>query len=269
MRIDIISIFDEMFEGFLNNSIIKRAIDKGIVEIHLHDFRDYTLLKNNKVDDTTYGGGAGMLIGLQPIVDCIKSIDGNAIAHKILTNPSGKVYNQEKAQELSKLDHIIIVCGHYEGIDDRISNYIDEEISIGDYILTGGEIACLAIVDSVIRLLPTAIKKESYEDESFSNDLLEYPQFTKPYDYDGYKVPDVLTCGNHEEIRKYRLYEALKRTYERRSDLLEHHEFTKEEEFYLQCIKEGYNLEDSNIMVSKMLKEYKKQTRNKKGLEKK
>ena len=266
MRIDIITIFDEMFKGIIENSIIKRAIEKNLVEIHLHDFRSYTLDKHNRVDDTTYGGGAGMLISLQAITDCLKSIPGYNNAHKIITSPIGKVYNQEKAASLSKLDHIIILCGHYEGIDDRISNYIDEEISIGDYILTGGEIAGAAILDSIVRLIPDAIKEESYLDESFSNDLLEYPQFTKPPVYDGFAVPEVLINGNHEEIRKYRLYESIKRTYERRPDLLKKHKFELEEEYYLEAIKQGLSLDDANIYVSNKLKEYKKKQ---KRLEKK
>lgn len=266
MRIDIITIFDEMFKGIIENSIIKRAIEKNLVEIHLHDFRSYTIDKHNRVDDTTYGGGAGMLIGLQAITDCLKSIPNYNNAHKVLTSPIGKVYNQEKAKKLSKLDHIIILCGHYEGIDDRILNYVDEEISIGDYILTGGEIAALAIVDSIVRLIPDAIKEESYLDESFSNDLLEYPQFTKPPVYDNFSVPEVLINGNHEKIRKYRLYESIKRTYERRPDLLIKHEFSKEEEFYLEAIKEDLDLNEANIYVANKLKEYKKKQ---KRLEKK
>lgn len=258
MRIDIISLFNEMFEGFLNNSIIKRAIEKNIVEIHLHDFREYSQDKHKHVDDTTYGGGAGMLISLPAITDCIKDIDGYKDAFKIITSPIGKKYNQELAKKYSKLDHIIIVCGHYEGIDDRIINYVDEEISIGDYILTGGEIPALAIIDSIIRLLDGAIREESSEDESFTNDLLEYPQFTKPPVFEEYKVPDVLINGNHEEIRKYRLYESIKRTYERRPDLIEKHSFNKEEEYYLEAIKLNMNLEKANEYVSKKLKEYKK-----------
>ena len=258
MRIDIITIFDEMFKGILENSIIKRAIEKGLVEINLHDFRSYTNDKHNRVDDTTYGGGAGMLIGIQAITDCLKDIPGYKSAHKIITSPIGEVYNQEKASKISKKDHIIILCGHYEGIDDRIYNYVDEAISIGDYILTGGEIAAAAIVDSIVRLIPDAIKEESYLDESFSDGLLEYPQYTKPPIYEGYKVPEVLINGNHEEIRKFRLYESIKRTYERRPDLLEKRKFSKEEEYYLDAIKKGMSLEDANEYASKSLKEYKK-----------
>ena len=266
MRIDIISLFDEMFQGFFNNSIIKRAIEKNIVEIHLHDFRKYSKDKHKHVDDTTYGGGAGMLISLPALVDCIKDIEGHEKAHKIITSPCGKTYNQEKAKELSLLDHIIIVCGHYEGIDERILNYVDEEISIGDYILTGGEIPALVMIDSIIRLLKDAISDESIEDESFNNDLLEYPQYTKPPVYDSYAVPEVLINGNHEEIRKYRIYESLKKTYLNRPDLLEKHQFSKEEEFYLEAIQASLDLEDANKYVANSLKEYKKKQ---KRLEKK
>ncbi|MBO7078744.1 MAG: tRNA (guanosine(37)-N1)-methyltransferase TrmD [Bacilli bacterium] len=258
MKIDIITIFDEMFKGIIENSIIKRAIEKGIVEINLHDFRSYTLDKHNRVDDTTYGGGAGMLIGLQAITDCLKSIEGWQNAHKIITSPIGEVYNQKKASLLSKKDHIIVLCGHYEGIDDRIYNYVDEAISIGDYILTGGEIAAAAIVDSIVRLIPDAIKEESYLDESFSDGLLEYPQYTKPPVYEGYSVPEVLINGNHEEIRKFRLYESIKRTYERRPDLLKNRKFSKEEEYYLEAIKLNMDLENASDYVYKKLKEYKK-----------
>ncbi len=258
MRIDIISLFDEMYKGFLENSIIKRAIEKGIVDIHLHDFRTYSTDKHNHVDDTTYGGGAGMLIALPALVDCIKDIDGYDKAHKIITSPCGNTYNQEKAYELSKKDHIIIVCGHYEGIDERILNYVDEEISIGDYILTGGELPSLVILDSVVRLLKDAISDDSTVDESFNNDLLEYPQYTKPPIYDNLKVPEVLINGNHEEIRKYRIYESLKKTYLKRPDLLKKHNFSKEEEFYLEAIKLNMNLNDANEYVKLKLKEYKK-----------
>jgi tRNA (guanine37-N1)-methyltransferase len=245
MIIDVITIFPEMLEGFLNNSIIKRTIDKGLVEVRVHNFRDFSLDKHNKVDDTTYGGGAGMLIALDPIVKCLKNIDGYKEAHKIITNPIGEVYNQKKAYDLSKKEHLIIICGHYEGIDDRIENYIDEEISIGDYVLTGGEIASIAIIDSVIRLLPDSINSLSISDESFSDGLLEYPQFTKPSIYDGYEVPQVLLNGDHAKIEKYRLYESLKRTFLRRKDLLEKREFNDEERYMLDAIKKDLDFDSA------------------------
>lgn len=239
MIIDIITIFPEMFTGIINSSIIKRTIDKELLTINIHDFREYTLNKHKKVDDTIYGGGAGMLIQCQPVIDTLKSIDGYQSAYKIITSAQGNTFNQTKAKKLSELDHIIIICGHYEGIDNRVLNYVDEEISIGDFIMTGGEIPALTIIDSVIRLLPNAITDMSIEDESFENGLLEYPQYTKPYEYDGHKVPEVLMSGNHEEIRKYRLFESLKNTYLKRPELLKDYTFDKESLFYLDNIKKG------------------------------
>lgn len=239
MIIDIITIFPEMFEGIIKSSIIKRTIEKELITINVHDFRNYTTNKHKKVDDTIYGGGAGMLIQCQPIIDNLKSIEGYEKAHKIITSAQGNTFNQQKAKQLSKLNHIIIICGHYEGIDNRVLNYVDEEISIGDYILTGGEIPALAIIDSVIRLIPNAITDMSIEDESFEIGLLEYPQFTKPYEYDGYKVPDVLISGNHEEIRKYRKFESIKKTYLKRPDLLENSDLDKEGLLFLDNIKNG------------------------------
>lgn len=261
MIIDIITLFPEMFEGVLNNSIIRRAIEKDVVKVNVHNFRDFSQDKHNKVDDTTYGGGAGMLIALPALVDCLKSIDGYQDAHKIITNPIGKLYNQNKANELKEKKHIIIICGHYEGIDDRIENYIDEEISIGDYVLTGGEIACLAIIDSVIRLIPNAITKESIEGESFSDSLLEYPQYTKPVVYDGYKVPSVLVNGDHLKIEKFRLFESLKRTYLRRPDMLEKREFTQEELYMLEAIKQNLNFDECLEYIKEEKKKNKKQKR--------
>ena len=261
MKIDIVTIFPEMFEGILNNSIIKRAIEKGLASINVHDFRLYSKDKHQKVDDTTYGGGNGMLIACDPIVSCLKDIDGYKDALKLITAPTGNVLNEKKAYELSKLDHIIIVCGHYEGIDERINNYVDEEISIGDYVLTGGEIPALAIIDSVVRLIPGVITEGSLIDESFTNGLLEYPQFTKPAEYDGYKVPEVLTNGNHAEIRKYRLYESLRKTFEKRSDLLVNRELTDEEAFYLSYIKQGVSYEEFIKLGVKMPKKNKKHSK--------
>ena len=239
MRIDILTLFPEMFDGICNSSIIKRAIEKGIVSVNIIDYRTYSLDKHHKVDDTIYGGGAGMLISVEPVVRCLKDIDGYNDALKVITSPTGKTFNQEKAISLSKLDHLIIICGHYEGIDARINNYIDEEISVGDYVLTGGEIASMAIIDSVIRLLPGAITDESTVDESFNNGLLEYDQFTKPASFDGLDVPFVLTNGNHEEIRKWRKYNSLAKTYKNRPDLIDLEKLSKEEKAMLEDIKKG------------------------------
>lgn len=243
MIITILTLFPEEFEGIINSSIIKRAIQSGIVSINLINYREYSSKKNKRVDDYSYGGGAGMVIEVQPIVDALKSIEGYKHIHKIITSPVGTNYNQKKAIELSKLDNLIIVCGHYEGIDNRIMDYVDEAISIGDYILTGGEIAGMAIVDSIIRLLPEALGNvESAVDESFENNLLEYPQYTRPEVYDGKKVPEVLLSGNHENIRKWRRFMSLKTTYENRPELLEKACLTKEDLIFLDMIKKGKNL---------------------------
>lgn len=250
MIIDILTIFPEMFTGIINSSIIKRTIEKELLTINVIDFRDFTTNKHKKVDDTIYGGGAGMLIQCQPVIDALKSIENYKNAYKIITSAQGNTYNQEKAKKLSEEKHIIIICGHYEGIDNRVLNYIDEEISIGDFILTGGEIAALTIIDSVIRLIPDAITDLSIEDESFEIGLLEYPQYTKPYEYDGYKVPDELVSGNHEEIRKYRKFEAIKKTYFKRPDLLEIYNFDEEGIIYLNNIKEGI-LNYKDIIIPK------------------
>ena len=257
MIIDIITIFPEMFTGIINSSIIKRTIEKELITINIHDFREFTTNKHKKVDDTIYGGGAGMLIQCQPVIDTLKSINNYQEAYKIITSAQGTTFNQKKAQELSKLEHLIIICGHYEGIDNRVLTYVDEEVSIGDFILTGGEIAALTIIDSVIRLIPDAITDQSIEDESFEIGLLEYPQYTKPYEYDGYKVPDELVSGNHEEIRKYRKFESLKKTYFRRPDLLETYNFDEEAIIFLNNIKEGI-LEYKNIIIPKKKKRSKK-----------
>lgn len=243
MNITILTLFPEEFEGIINSSIIKRAIQNEIVSIKIIDYREYSNKKNKRVDDYSYGGGAGMIIEAQPIVDALKSISGYEQIHKIITSPVGTTYNQKKAIQLSKLDNLIIVCGHYEGIDHRIMDYVDEAISIGDYILTGGEIAAMAIVDSIIRLLPEALGNiESSVDESFENDLLEYPQYTRPEVYNGKKVPEVLLSGNHENIRKWRRFMSLKTTYEARPELLEKSTLTKEDLVFLEMIKEGKNL---------------------------
>jgi tRNA (guanine37-N1)-methyltransferase len=219
MRITILTLFPEMFNGILENSIIKRAIQKGIVCFNIRNIRDYTLDKNHRTDTPPIGGGAGLIMKCQPIVDAIND-NKNENSHIILTSARGATYNEEKAKKLAELEDLIIVCGHYEGVDERITSYIDEEISIGDYILTGGEIPAMIIADSVIRLLKGAINQESIIDESFEENLLEYSQFTEPYDFNGAKVPDILYCGNHEAINKYRLKKSLQITNKFRPDML-------------------------------------------------
>ncbi len=219
MKIDILTLFPKMFEGFLNESIIKRAIEKKRVEINIINFRDFSELNNSQVDDTPYGGGSGMVLMVEPLVRAIEHYKTKD-AKVILLSPEGKVYNQEKARTLKNEKHLILVCGHYEGFDERIHNFVDEEISIGDYILTGGEIPAMAVSDSIIRLLDGVIKEESYTEESFTNNLLDYPTYTKPREFRGLKVPEILLSGNHEEIKKWRKNEQLKKTQEKRKDLL-------------------------------------------------
>ena len=242
MRFDIITIFPEFIDSIKSHSIIKRAIEKNIIEINSIDFRDYALDKHKHVDDYAYGGGAGMLISVQPVHQAMQQVPNLDSAYKLITSPSGTTFNQKVAERLSKLDHIVIVCGHYEGIDSRINDYIDEEISLGDYILTGGELAALIVIDSVSRLIPGVITEDSIKDESFTTGLLEYPQYTRPYEYDGKKVPDVLVSGHHANIKKWQRFESLKKTYFNRPDLLENIELSKEDLKYLEMIKNGEEL---------------------------
>lgn len=218
MKIDVLTLFPNMYEGFLTESIIKKAIEKKKVNINIIDIRNYTTYKNNQVDDTSFGGGAGMILMCEPIYNALESIKTNE-SHIILLSPRGKVYNQNKANELKEKKHIIIICGHYEGFDERIYDFADEIISIGDYILTGGEIPSMAIVDSVVRLLPGVINKESLINESFNDNLLDYPVYTKPRNFKGKKVPEVLLSGNHKEIDEYRNKERIRITKKYRNDL--------------------------------------------------
>lgn len=220
MKIDILTLFPGMFDGFLKESIIGRAIKNNIVEINIYNFRDYSNDPHKKVDDYGYGGGAGMVLMPQPIYDCLMSIKDKD-SYVIMMTPQGHKYNQKKAYEFSKKKHIIILCGHYEGFDERIRNFCDEEVSIGDFILTGGEIASQVIVDSVVRLLDGVITNESLKDESFNNNLLDYPVYTKPVSFNGMKVPQILLSGNHELINKWRYDKSIERTRIRRQDLLE------------------------------------------------
>ena len=219
MKIDILTIFPDMFNGVFNESILKRAQDDGYVEINIHNFRDYTLDPHNKVDDTPYGGGNGMVLMCQPIFDAVKALKKNDTKVCLLT-PDGVVYNQKMAYEFTEFKHIILICGHYEGFDDRIRNIVDFEISIGDYVLTGGEYAAMVIADSIIRLLPGVISEGSHLNDSFNNNLLDYPTYTKPRVYEGYSVPEVLLSGDHKKINEYRMKESLNKTKQRRPDLL-------------------------------------------------
>lgn len=221
----------------MQESIMKRAIEKGVCSIEIIDMRSYSLDKHKHVDDTPCGGGAGMVLAVDVVHRAIKD-NCSKDSHIVLMTPQGRCYKQEVAFELSKKKELILICGHYEGFDERIRSYVDDEISIGDYVLTGGELPAMVISDSVIRLLDHAIKKESYEEDSFSMGLLEYPQYTRPIEYDGKVVPDILLSGNHKEIKRFRTKESLKKTYLRRPDLLENYSLNEEEKKILSEIME-------------------------------
>ncbi|MDD6772105.1 MAG: tRNA (guanosine(37)-N1)-methyltransferase TrmD [Inconstantimicrobium porci] len=229
MKIDILTLFPGMFDIF-NHSIIGRAKEKGILEITAINIRDYTLDKHKKVDDYPYGGGAGMVMAPQPIIDTITHVKKNNKGKVIFLGPRGKKFNHQCAKKLAKEQELIFICGHYEGIDERAYEYIDEEYSIGDFILTGGEMAAIPIIDSVCRLIPGVLNKnESFEEESFSNGLLEYPQYTRPPVYNDKAVPAILLSGNHEKIRLWRKKQSLMITKQKRPDLFEKYELTKED----------------------------------------
>lgn len=219
LKITILTLFPSYFDSFLQNSIVARAISKGVVTFEIVNIRDYTNdTKHHRVDDRPAGGGAGLIMRMQPLCDALNAVKTEG-SHSVLLSPLGTTYNQQKAQEFSRLSHLILVCGHYEGVDSRFNRKVDELVSIGDYITTGGEIGALAISDSVTRLLDGAIAEESTAEESFNIPLLEYPQYTLPYDYEGDRIPDILFSGNHEAIEKWRRREAIKITKERRPDL--------------------------------------------------
>ena len=220
MKIDILTLFPQMFDGFLNESIIARAIKDNLVTINVHNIRDYSKDPHKKVDDYGYGGGAGMVLMPEPIYDAVEDLKDDD-SYVILMTPQGVKYNQGEAKKLLDKKHLIIICGHYEGFDERIRCLADIEYSIGDFILTGGELASMVITDSVTRLIDGVINTESHENDSFENNLLDYPVYTHPYDFRGMKVPDVLLSGHHENINKWRSEKQLERTKERRPDLLE------------------------------------------------
>ena len=235
MKITVLTLFKEQFEGFLNTSIIKRIIEKGLVEIKLVDIRDYSIDKHRHVDDTPYGGGAGMLIRVDVLAEAIKQ--NKKDSYVLLTSPKALPFKQEDAIRLSKKDELMIVCGHYEGVDARIEDYIDEQVSIGDYVLTGGELPAMVIMDSIMRLIDEGISADSLKEESYTDGLLEYPQYTRPPVYDGKEVPFVLTNGNHKDIQKYNLKGSLKNTLLYRKDLLDKRELSNEEKILLEEIK--------------------------------
>ncbi len=222
MRIDILTLFPSMFVGPFDTSMLKKAKDNLLVEIYVHDIREYTFDKHRVVDDYPYGGGPGMVMKAEPIYTAIGDIKKDLRTKVVLTTPQGRVYNQELAWELARTEQLIIIAGHYEGVDERVTELVDEEISIGDYVLTGGEIPAMVLVDSVVRLLPGVLGgEEAAEDDSFATGLLEGPQYTRPEVFEGMSVPEVLLSGHHANIARWRREQALRRTKERRPDLLE------------------------------------------------
>lgn len=240
MKIDILSLFPEMFKGPLTQSIVGKAIEKQLLDVEVTDFRDYTTNKQRHVDDTPYGGGAGMLLQTQPIYDALDAIaaKNDGLGKVILLDPVGRKFDQKVAEELSQEKHLTFICGHYEGYDERIRERVTDEISLGDFVLTGGELGAMVVIDATVRLLPDVLgNRESALGDSFSMGLLEYPQYTRPADFRGMKVPEVLTSGNHQKIAEWRNKEALRRTYERRPDLLENYELSAQEEKWLREFK--------------------------------
>lgn len=241
MRIDILTLFPEMCESVLSESIIGRAREKGVVEIVCTDIRDFANNKHNHVDDAPYGGGMGMLMQTEPIYQCYKSLCDKAgeKIHLIYMSPQGKTLTQNRVRELAQMDRIAILCGHYEGVDERlIEEIVDEEISIGDYVLTGGELPALILSDSISRMIPGVLKNdEAFTLESHFDSLLEYPQYTRPFEWHGRQVPDILLSGHHANIEKWRREKSLERTYLRRPDMLSKAKLTKEDILYLKELK--------------------------------
>lgn len=245
MNISVLTIFPESFESFLKTPVVARAIDKGIVSIDIVDIKDYAKGSFRHIDDSPFGGGAGMVMRCQPVLDALQAVrdrDPSGDIRSVAMTPGGKPYDQKTARRFAELSHLVLLCGHYEGMDARIFGSIDEEVSMGDYILTGGELPAMTVIDSVVRLLPGALRGASTEEESFEDGLLEYPQYTQPREYDGMSVPDVLLSGDHGRIRRYRRREALRVTKERRPDLLERYiangKLTEEEAELLRELEE-------------------------------
>ncbi len=236
MRIDIITIFPEFFQPFLETSIIKRAIEQELVTIDLHQLRDYSKLKHHKIDDTPYGGGVGMLMQFPPFYDAISKLKTDD-TYVIMLTPQGKIFNQRKAIKLAKHKHIILLCGHYEGIDARVEQLVDEQLSIGDFVLTGGEIPAMILSDALIRLIPGVIQQASFEEDSLQKGWLKYPQYTKPDSYKGFDVPEILKSGHHKNIENWRKEQSVLQTYKKRPDLIKHIKLTNEEKQILDSVK--------------------------------
>ncbi|WP_157087873.1 tRNA (guanosine(37)-N1)-methyltransferase TrmD [Cytobacillus eiseniae] len=244
MKMDVLTLFPEMFDGVLGHSILKRAAEHNAVEYNIVNFRTYADNKHQTVDDYPYGGGAGMVLKPQPIFDAVADLQKKSTSSPrvILLCPQGEKYTQRKAEELSQEEHLIFVCGHYEGYDERIREHVvTDEISIGDFVLTGGELGAMVVIDSIVRLLPGVLgKEESHQSDSYSTGLLEHPHYTRPADFRGMKVPDVLTSGNHRLIDEWRMKESLRRTELRRPDLFDHMELSAEQKKWLEEIKKEH-----------------------------
>ena len=243
MRIDIFTLFPEMFDGPFSQSIVKRARDKGIVSLFIHNFRDYATDKHKTVDDYSYGGGPGMVLKPEPLFDAVEAIrrehgGEEELVSTVLLSPQGRLFRQKTALELARKEHLVLICGHYEGVDERVRQHlVSDELSIGDYVLSGGEIAAMVVVDAVVRVLPGALgSAESAIDESHAAGLLEYPQYTRPPVFRGWSVPEVLLSGNHQEILRWRRRESLRRTREMRPDLIKEAILSQEEVSSLEAV---------------------------------
>lgn len=248
MRIDILSLFPKMFEGPFGESIVKRAVDAGLVNICIHNFRDFAHDKHSTVDDYSFGGGEGMVLKPEPLFEAVESVKGalgDSAGPVILLTPQGRLFCHKTAQELSKHQNLILICGHYEGVDERVREHlVTDEISIGEYVITGGELAAMVVVDAVVRLLPGALGSEqAASEDSYAKGFLEYPQYTRPRAYRGWEVPEVLLSGNHQEIARWRWEQAIERTLLRRPDLLARASLSKEERELADRIKarKGFN----------------------------
>lgn len=246
MRIDIFTLFPEMFTGVLSSSILGKAREKQLVDFHVTNFRDFSESKHGTVDDTPYGGGGGMVLKPEPLFRAVEAIAGDKKPRVILMCPQGVPYNQKLAEELAQEEHLVFICGHYEGYDERIREHlVTDEISIGDYVLTGGELAAMVVIDSIVRLQPGALGNQSSAvEDSFSTGLLEYPHYTRPAEFRGWKVPDILLSGHHANIERWRLKESLRRTKARRPDLLAKLELTDEMKKLLAELEQEQNMEE-------------------------
>ena len=261
MKIDVLTLFPNMFKDFINESIIKRARDEKKVTIDINNIRDYTNDKHKHVDDTPYGGGAGMVIKCEPIFNAVDKLKKEN-TKVIMMTPQGVPFTQRLAYKLSKEEHLILICGHYEGFDERINSLVDMEISIGDYVLTGGELPAMVVTDSVTRLIPGVIEEESHLNDSFNNNLLDYPNYTKPREFNGMRVPDILLSGDHKKIDEWRKDEAIKKTIEKRPDLINDNlikevsdnEYVKKEEVKRKQVGKYSLIEDKNIKKAETIK---------------